>query len=38
MHHFGGSAPYADLYKKFDITAEHAARAALERLTRARLS
>ena len=32
MHDFGGSAPYAELYKKFEITAEHAARAALERL------
>jgi transketolase len=38
MHHFGGSAPYADLYKKFGITAEHVARAALDRLQRARLS
>jgi transketolase len=32
MHQFGGSAPYGDLYKKFDITAQHAANAALERL------
>src|SRR4051812_29813413 len=38
MNHFGGSAPYAELYKKFEITAEHAARAALERLKRGRLS
>jgi len=38
MQHFGGSAPYAELYKKFDITAEHAARAALERLRHGRPS
>jgi transketolase len=32
MHGFGASAPYKELYKHFGITAEAAARAALERL------
>ena len=32
MHRFGSSAPYEDLYKKFGITAEAAADAALKRL------
>jgi len=34
MPGFGASAPYKDLYKHFDITAEHAAKTALGRLKR----
>jgi transketolase len=32
MHRFGASAPYEELYKKFGITAEAAADAALKRI------
>jgi transketolase len=32
MTGFGGSAPYEDLYREFGITAEAAAKAALDRL------
>ena len=35
MSSFGASAPYEELYAKFGITAEAAAKAALDRLARA---